>query len=53
MGDEEVGKGENISVLVPGSGDVSFCGVVLNMTLRRGNPGYDHEHLGSAPLGVR
>jgi hypothetical protein len=26
-------------VLVSGSGDVSFCGVVLNMALRRGNPG--------------
>ena len=39
-------------MLVPGSGDVSFCGVVLNMTLRRGNPGYDHGRLGSAPLGV-
>jgi hypothetical protein len=26
-------------VLVPGSGDVSFCSVVLNMALRRGNPG--------------
>jgi hypothetical protein len=25
MGDEEVGKGEKLSVLVPGSGYVSFC----------------------------
>jgi hypothetical protein len=26
-------------VLDPGSGDVSFCSIVVNMALRRGNPG--------------
>jgi hypothetical protein len=39
MGDEEVGKGEKHSVLFPGSGDVSFFSLVLNIALRRGNPG--------------
>jgi hypothetical protein len=28
----------NHSVLVAGFGDVSFCGLVLNIALRRGNP---------------
>jgi hypothetical protein len=44
-------------VLVPGSGDVSFRGVVLNIALRRGNPGKcvrgGRRGIGSWPLAFR
>jgi hypothetical protein len=44
-------------MLVPGSGDVSFCGVVLNMALRRGNSGRclrgAQRGIGSWPLAFR
>ena len=57
MDDEEVGKGEKHSVLGPGSGGASFCGVVLNMALRRRNPGKclrgGQRGIGSWPLAFR
>ena len=44
-------------MLVPGSGDGSFCGVVLNMALRRGNPEkclrVEWRGIGSWPLALR